>query len=117
MTASPTFRQLLGGVELGVAEFGIGNAVRVVLAVTIGGELHDHERQVAVEPLPPVLDHGREERAVLVGPAGVRFALIPDRALDLELQERVDHRVVERGRRERANGFLPTSARFAAGSA
>ena len=43
----------------------------------------------------PVLDHGREQRPVLGGATGVRLALIPDRALDRERNQRGDHAVVE----------------------
>ena len=45
------------------------------------GELDPVEREVALSPLvAPALDHQREQVAVLVGPAGVGLALVPDDA-------------------------------------
>src|SRR5262249_22380083 len=58
----------------------------------------DQERGFPLLPVvAPVLDHGREQRAVLVGPAGVRLALVPDDALDGEGDQGRDHAVVQVG--------------------
>src|SRR5262249_5437046 len=49
---------------------------------------------------PPVLDHGREERAILIRPAGIGLALVPDGAADTVGHDRGDHAVVEARRRK-----------------
>ena len=64
------------------------------------GQLHEQEREIALLPaVAPALNHGREQRPILVGPAGVRFALVPDGPGDGIGLQGGDHAVVEGGRR------------------
>jgi branched-chain amino acid transport system substrate-binding protein len=63
-------------------------------------ELDEEEREVALLPVvTPVLDHQAHQVGVEVGPARVRFALVPDRAAHGVRHERGDHGVVKRARR------------------
>ena len=60
------------------------------------GELDPVEREVALAPLvAPALDHQREQVAILVGPAGVRLALVPDGAPDAVADRRLEDAVVD----------------------
>ena len=96
--------QLLGGEQLRFAELGPTHAIGVVRVPR--GELHAQEWEVVAPLLTPVLDHRLEQRAVLVGAAGVGFALIPDGTLEGERVQRVDHCVVEAGGNIGADGLF-----------
>ena len=78
---------------------GVEVAERHVLAAVIEGrDLDEEEREITLaEALAPVGDHGGEELAVLGRAADVRLALVPDRALNLERNQRRNHAVVELG--------------------
>ena len=97
----------LGHVVLGLAQFGPialdrlgGDVGEGALAVLVPRrELHGQEGEVALVPItPPVADHVGEEAAVLPGPTGVGFALVPDGPGDRVGHERAQHAVVEFGR-------------------
>ena len=80
--------------QLGLAQQGRARFVGVFIAV--GRNLHVVERQFALRPaFAEHLHEGRHQRPVLVGPQPVRFALVPEEALDGEGYERCDHGVVE----------------------
>ena len=76
-------RQGLHRHRLRFTQLGPGALARLGLLGVEVGQLHPVEGEVAHAPLlAPRLDHEGEEGAVLVGAAGVRFPLIPDRATD-----------------------------------
>ena len=86
----------LHGHRLGLAEFRPVALGRLCLLLLEVGELHPVEGEIAEAPLlPPRRDHERKEFAVLIGPAGVRFALIPDRPLDAVADRGREHAGVD----------------------
>jgi len=81
---------------LGFAEFGPGGLGGLLLNREEVGELDDDEGEVALTPtLAPVLNHGRQQAAILPGARSVGLALIPGGALDGHGDDRVDHGVEE----------------------
>ena len=59
-------------------------------------QLDEQERKIALGEFPaPLADHVREQSRVLGGAIRVRFALVPDDALDRHIRERCKHRVVD----------------------
>ena len=68
---------------LGFAELRPGGVPWVILFLTEISQLHVVEGEVSLAPfVTPVLDHQREQVAVLVCPVGVGFSLIPDGSTD-----------------------------------
>ena len=81
------------------------------------GELDPVEREVADAPLvAPALDHQGEEVAILVGPAGVRLALVPDHPPDAVADRRLEDAVVDVARAciaaQEARGILRPGRRL-----
>src|SRR5262249_10931311 len=69
---------------------------RIAGLMTHVRQSHDKVREVALIPiLAPFFDNRWEAVFVAFGPAGVMLALVPDRTLDRERDERGDHAVVE----------------------
>ena len=87
------------GHQLGLAKLGPGAVDGLLDDLPERGQLNDEEGEVTLAPVvAPALDHGGQERAVLVGPTGVALSLVPrGPANRIGLQGR-DHGIVERAR-------------------
>ena len=89
-------RQDFHGVILRLAQLRPGTLARLGLDGLERRELNLKEGELALIPIvTPVADHVGEQRPVLISALGVRFALIPDGALDGVGNERRDHAVVK----------------------
>ncbi len=72
------------------------------------GQLHQQQRQLRAEALPPVALPSVEQRWILRRSAGVGFALVPQHAAQADPAQRRDHAVGQRGQ---ARGRRPRRAR------
>lgn len=63
----------------------------------IVGQLHDQQRQLRTEALPPIALPCSEQGWVMHRIAGIGFALVPQHPMQAELAERGDHAVVQGG--------------------
>ena len=90
-----------------------------ILLIPARGDLHIKEREVTLSPLaPPFPDHGGEESGILLCPAHVTLALVPDHPPDSEGDQRADLGIVEYSRsslNNTVNFALLTALKDAAG--
>ena len=90
------FGQFAHGERLRLAQFGPVAVSRLGLVGFEVGQLHPVEGEIALLPFfAPMLDHEGEQLAVFLRAAGVRFALIPNRALDAITNRRMQHACIQ----------------------
>jgi hypothetical protein len=86
----------MADVRLGIANLGPNAVRRFLHDRLVGRDLHDQEREIALaERVPPIGNHGRQQGSILIRASGVRFALIPDGALNGVRRQGRDHGIVE----------------------
>ena len=104
--------QGLGDVVLGLAQFSpvaldrlCSNVGERALAVLVPRrQLNGQEGEIALIPIgAPITNHVSEEAAILPGPTGVGFTLVPNGTGNCVGHERAQHAVIEFGRTPRGS--------------